>query len=195
MSDTNPNTPPPVDEFRASIRTALGLAADADDSAITTALGNVTKERDEHKARADTVVIERNAERLDSALTAAFNTQSSIDKRNLPDFMALARPLFHIDEKGRVVTKGGETGEPTGLSPADWTASRLRSLRGWWYPLSQGGGAKSLGIPHDSLGDTSAFDPRSPGFSVTRQMQQEVERGARWADAARAKHRGHGGPR
>lgn len=194
MSDTNPNTPPPVDEFRASIRTALGLPADADDAAITGAIAGVTKERDEHKSTLDTERSARAAERIESSIVNAFD-RAQVDKRNLPDALALMRPLFTVDDRGRVVSKGGDTGEPAGLSPSDWVASRLPSLRSHWYPLSTGAGAKGGGFHLSSLGDTSAFDPRSPNFSVTRQYQLEVERGTRWADAARDRHRGHGGGR
>lgn len=202
MTTPNPNTPPvsdsatpPVDEvaklreFRASIVKGFGLPDDADDAAVLSSLGNVTKERDEHKARADTVVAERNAERLESSIRNAFD-RSPLDKRNLPDALALMKPLFHLDDKGRVVTKGGETGEPAGLTPDEFVASRLGSHRPHWMPVSVGGGAKGGGIHHSSLGDTSAFDPRSPNYSVTRQFQLEVERGTTWADAARRKHGG-----
>lgn len=194
MSDTNPNTPHPVDEFRASIRMALGLSADADDAAISGAIAGVTKERDEHKSALESERSARATERIDSSIRNAFD-RTGLDKRNLPDAMALMKPLFHLDEKGRVATKGGDTGEPSGLSPEDWCASRLKSLRSHWYPTSVGARATGGGFSLSSLGDTSAFDPRSPNFSVTRQYQLEVERGSRWADAARERHRGHGGPR
>lgn len=184
MSDTNPNTPPPVDEFRASIRSTLGLAADADDSAITGAIAGVAKQRDEHKALLDTERSARADERIQSEVHNAFD-RTGLDKRNLPDALALMKPLFHLDDKGRVVTKGGDTGEPSGLSPEDWVASRLKSLRSHWYPTSVGGGAKGGGIHQSALGDTSAFDPKSPNYNITRQFQLEVERGTRWADAAR----------
>lgn len=194
MSDTNPNTPPPVDEFRASVRTALGLPADADDATISGAIAGVSKERDEHKATIESERSARAAERVDSEIRNAFD-RTQLDKRNLPDALALMRPLFTVDEGGRVVSKGGDTGEPSGLSPSDWVASRLPSLRSHWYPTSVGAGAKGGGFSHNTLGDTSAFDPRSPNYSVTRQFQLEVERGTRWADAARAKYRGQGGGR
>lgn len=195
MSDTNPNANPPADEgaskevdaFRASVRSALTLGDDADDAAILAALTNTAKERDEHRARADKVIAERDTERLDSGIRSALD-RSRMDKRNLPDALTLMRPLFTVDEKGRVVTKGGDSGEPGGLTPDEFVSSRLTSLRGHWFPVSVGGGATGGGPSFDTLGDTSAFDPRSPNFNVTRQFALEAERGTKWADAARRKY-------
>lgn len=116
--------------------------------------------------------------------------RSRMDKRNLPDALTLMRPLFTVDEKGRVITKGGDTGEPAGLSPDEFVSSRLTSLRGHWFPASIGGGATGGGTNFAATGDTSAFDPRSPNYSITRQFQLEAERGTKWADAARRKYGG-----
>lgn len=142
--------------FAGSVRKALALGDDADDAAILAALGNTTKERDEHKARADAVAAERAAERIDAAISAALS-KSGMIQANTPDAMNLMRPLFTLDDKGRVVTKGGDTGEAPGMDPAQFVAGRLGTLRGHWFPVSVSGGARGGGYTPPSGPDASCF--------------------------------------
>lgn len=173
MSDKAPNqndAPPSVgnanvDEFRASIRKALSLGDDADDAAVLSALGTVAAQREEAVAEVAKIKGERDAERIDAAISAALG-KSTMIPANAPDALNLMRPLFHVDDKGRVVTKGGDTGEVPDIDPAQFAASRLGSLRPHWFPASTGAGAKGGGIVPSAGVDVSAFK----GGTLTDQM-------------------------
>lgn len=192
-------------QYLAPIRTALGLGEDANLDTITASLGTrlgdadkivadrtaaLTAERDAAIADAAKVKADRAAERVDSAISGAL-AKSNMIQANAPDAMNLLRGLFHVDDKGRVVTKGGDTGEPAGVTPEQFVAARLGAIRSHWFPGNVSGGARSSGNFTGGLaGDTSCFDPRSPNYNITRQYQLEVTHGSAWADAARKRYGG-----
>ncbi len=201
MSDT-PTPNPELERLTAfvgTVRTALGLTEDADADAITVALtarlGDAEKivtdrtsalaaERDEAVAKATKMETERNAERIEAALTAAFE-KSGVSPDFKPDYMLLARPLFGVKD-GQVVTTG-DGGEPPGMDPAQWCVARYRSLRPAHHPLSVGGGARgggaiSTGLPSGS----ECFDPKRP--NLTSQLQYEARYGAEAARQAAARY-------
>ncbi len=193
--------------FRRTIAERIGLSPDASADEVTNHLGtrltdvdgqvtaktaSIVAERDAAIADAAKVKTDRAVERVDSAISAAL-AKSTMIQANTPDAMNLLRGLFHVDDKGRVVTKGADTGEPAGVTPEQFVAARLGALRGHWFPGNVSGGARSSGNFTGGLaGDTSCFDPRSPNYNITRQYQLEVTHGSAWADAARAKYRGGG---
>jgi hypothetical protein len=164
------DTPP---DLLAQFAKALGMdEATATPDAVLATLGTrlgdaakVTTERDEAVAEVEKIRGERDAERIDAAISAALG-KSTMIPANAPDALNLMRPLFHVDDKGRVVTKGGDTGEVPGIDPAQFAASRLGSLRPHWFPASAGAGAKGGGIVPSAGVDVSAFK----GGTLTDQM-------------------------
>lgn len=192
--------------FRRTIAERIGLSPDASVDEVATHLGGrlddidgqvtaktatLTAERDAARADADKIKADRAAERVDSAISAAL-AKSAMIQANTPDAMNLLRPLFHVDDKGNVTTRGGDTGEPAGVTPEQFVAARLGALRSHWFPGSVSGGARGGGAGTNPLGDTSMFDPRSPKFSVTKQFAYEHQFGAAAADAARRRYSGGG---
>lgn len=200
MSDTNPNTPTVEEltaqvaalrEFRAGIAKGFGLGDDADDTAILSAVGTAAKERDDSRAEVVKMKGERNAEKIDTALRDAFE-KSGAGRENAEDFFMLARPLFTVDEKGRVVTRSDAENTPPGIDPAAWVVAELQAKRSHWFPPSVGGGARGGGIPPNRV-DDSMFDPRSANYNYTAQLAAEAKYGPEFADKARARYRGRGG--
>jgi hypothetical protein len=199
MSDTNPNTPT-VDELSArlaAIRTGmakgLGLAEDATDEALLARAAEVAKERDDSRAEVATLKSAADSGKVDAALRDAF-AKSGADPRNAEDFLSLARPLFGVDAKtGAVATKADAPNTVPGASAEAWIVAELRAKRPHWWALSTGGGARGAGLTSHGGGDDSCFDPRSPNYNFTRQLEAEAKHGPAFADKARAKYRGRGG--
>ena len=146
-------------EMLDPLRNTLGLGDDADLEAVTSTLsarlGNadariaeqtetLTAERDEARAEAEKVRAERNVERVEAAIIAALGKSAMIEA-NHEDAMALLTPLFGVGDDGRVVSLGGESGEPGGLTPDQFVAARLGALRPHWFAQSVGGGTRSPG--------------------------------------------------
>ncbi|MCC6678885.1 MAG: hypothetical protein IT436_17300 [Phycisphaerales bacterium] len=167
-------------------RAKVGLSA-ADDEAVEkivaarlapakaesdAALSAATTERDKAVAERDAIRAERAAEKVEGAIGAALGA-SALIKDNAPDATAMMRGLFHLDSAGAVVTKGGDTGEAAGMTPAQFVASRLTALRGHWFPKSVGGGASGGSGRGGPSGDVSVFDPASPRYSITGQALYE----------------------
>lgn len=202
MSDTNPNTPTVEElsaqvaalrEFRASIAKGFGLGDDAEDAAILSRITDTTKERDESRAEAAKLKGEREAERIDAALRDAF-AKSGADPRNAEDFLSLARPLFGVDAKtGAVVTKADAANTIPGASAEAWIVAELHAKRPHWWPTSIGAGARGAGFAANRAADDSCFNPASPAYSFTKQLELEARHGPEFADKARAKYRGRGG--
>lgn len=180
------------------IRQALGLGDDAGTDAILAALTSrtpdaealvtqrtaaLTKERDTAVAAADAIKTERNAEKIDAALNAAFD-KSGAKPEHRPDFLLLAKALFTVDAKGRVVTRDDAADTLPGVEPAAWIVGQLRASRPHYWPTSTGGGASGGGAHGAPLGDTSCFDPRSPRFNMSDQMRYERKWGREAADRA-----------
>lgn len=168
------DTPP---ELLAQFASALGIDAatatpDAVLAMLNTRLGDATKittERDAAVSEVAKIKNERDAERIDAAISAALGKSPMIQANTL-DAMNLMRPLFTVDDRGRVVTKGSDTGEAPGMDAAQFVAGRLGTLRSHWFAPSQGGGAKGGGIaPADherALGSEilmMGVDPRAIG--------------------------------
>lgn len=156
------DTPP---ELLAQFASALGIdAATATPDAVLATLNTRLGEHNAAVSEVTKIKGERNAERIDSAISAALG-KSPMIQANTPDAMNLMRPLFAVDDKGRVVTKGGDTGEASGMDPSQFVAGRLGTLRSHWFAPSQGGGAKGGGIASAGA-DVSCFRTGN----VTEQM-------------------------
>jgi hypothetical protein len=188
-------------QMLAPFRTALGLGDDADAAAVLSTLGTrlgetetvvaertaaLSAERDAATTRAAEIETRWNAERIDSALSAAWERSAAIPD-NRADYLALARPLFTVDAAtGAVVTKADTANTVPGASPEQWILGQLQALRPHWWARSVGGNSRGGGVEVDRGGGVACFDPRSPQFSVTRQFAYEATHGAAAADRARA---------
>jgi hypothetical protein len=170
VSDTNPNPTElqaQLDRLTAlagGVRKALALGDDADDAAILAALGNTTKERDEAKARADTIAAERNTERMDAEIRHALG-KAGISAQNTDDAALILRGVLEVTDKG-VVTKAAPNVVP-GQTPEQFIAGQLRTLRPHYWPLSIGAGAKGAGHAPHAGADVSCF---REGGTLTAQM-------------------------
>lgn|GEM_PF-2525885 len=111
------------------------------------------------------------------------------------DFLLLARGLFEVDEKGGVRTRKDAPNTLPGIDPAAWIVAELHSKRPFWFPTSQGGGARGAGFIPSAGADDSCFNPNSPSYSFTQQLTLEAKYGPEFADKARARYRGRGGAR
>lgn len=147
MADSAPNetATPPVDEFRAGVRKALALADDADDTAVLSALGTVTTQRDEAVANAEKITTERNAEKIDAAVALALG-KSGIIAQNADDAAAIIKAALEVNKDGRVVTKTAPNVVP-GQTPEQFIAGQLKTMRPHYWPLSAGGGVTGGGVP------------------------------------------------
>lgn len=90
-----------------------------------------------------------------------------------PHVRNLLRPLFHVDDKGNVTTRGGDSGEAPGADPAQFIASRLGSLRPHWFPASVGSGVTGGGFTPSSV----SVDCFKPGGTLTAQMSLVAQLG------------------
>lgn len=205
MSDTpnpNPPAPPTTDELtaklatlRATLAKSLGLGEDANEAAILARVTEATKERDEARAKAADVESRWASEKVDSALRSAFE-KSGAKPEHAEDALTLARGLFTVDEKGRVVTRKDATNTVPGVDALAWMHGELKTKRPHYWNVSAGGGAgvTGAGLPvNHGGGDDSCFDPMSKNFNFTRQLAAEGKYGSDFADRARAKYRGRGG--
>lgn len=170
--------------FRATVAKALGLPEDTAPDAVLARLGEsdterivtdrtaaLAKERDDFKARAEKVESDWNSQRIEAALTAAFD-KSGARPENREDYLSIARSLFTVDEAGQVKTRTDAPNTVPGVDPSTWIVAELRTKRPHWWPLSQGGNARgSRGEPNPNglPGDPSVFDKSSRSFSVTGQ--------------------------
>lgn len=94
------------------------------------------------------------------------------------DFLILARPLFGVDEKGRVATKSDAPDTLPGIDPAAWIVAELQSKRPHYWPLSLGAGAKGAGHWPHAGADASCF---REGGTLTAQMALVARVGERAA--------------
>lgn len=190
-------------EWCASLYKARGLPEDATPEAFVASLGDeearvaertkaIQEERDAAMQRAEQVADEWNAFRIDRALSESFS-KSGMNAENMEDALALARPLFTVDEAGNVRTKPDAPNTVPGQSVESWAFGELRAKRPHWFPVSVGGGAKTPRAALVSSVDDSCFNPRSPRHNFTAQLAFEKAHGAKAADDARAKYRHLGG--
>lgn len=224
MSDTNPNhkitpterrelkeafaafqaDPSKSGEFVDALRESLGLPEGTEGKDVLLALPRseaekviqreLEKERDDARAELAKVKAERDADKVDSTLRAAFE-KSGAGREHLEDFLLLARGLFEVDEKGGVRTRKDAPNTVAGQSADAWIVAELRAKRSHWFPTSVGGGARGAGMTGHRGADDSMFDPASKSYSFTKQLEAEARYGAEFADKARAKYRGRGGTR
>lgn len=151
-------------EILAQFASALGVdAASATPEAVLAALNTrlgdaakVTTERDAVVAEVAKIKADANAAKVDAAITTALG-KSGMIQANTPDAMNLLRPLFHVDDKGNVTTRGGDTGEAPGADPSQFIVARLGSLRPHWFEKSVGGGAKGGGYSAHTGPDVACF--------------------------------------
>lgn len=169
MSDTNPNTNPDLDRLTAfvgTVRTALGLAEDADEAAITSALGTRLGDAAAAVERAKAIELERANEKVDAALRSAL-TAGGILPEFMEDAMLRAKAVgFVLNDKGEVVTKPDAKDTIPNTSPAAWVQSELKAKAPRFWPTSVGAGAKGAGFAAHSGPDLSCFK----GGTMTDQM-------------------------
>lgn len=177
-------------ELLGPIRKALQLADTASLDEITKALGDInghitakttdiTAERDAAVAKATKIEGERNAERIEAAIQAGLSKSGMIEQ-HYEDAASIIRGVVEVNKDGKVTTKAA-LNIVAGQS-VDQFMWQLRSMRGFYWPMSIGGGSKGNTKPLDSHGDGSMFDPKSANYSLTRQFAAEAVHGKAWAD-------------
>lgn len=186
--------------FRADVARVTGLGEDAPieqigerltqtDKLIQEKTSALSTERDEAIKRADTLLSERKAERVEAVVDQAVR-RSGIKAECMDDAKMHLRNALEVNDKGEVVTKA-----TPGIVPgqtADWfVVSQLRSTRSGYWPLSVGGNARgSSGNGAGASADTACFDPNSPKFNMTAQGAYLRQHGRDAFDRARARYGG-----
>lgn len=175
MSDTNPNTSeanqtPDLDRLTAfvgEVRKALALGDDADEAAITSALGTRLGDAAAAVERAKAIEMERANEKVDAALRSAL-TAGGILPEFMEDAMLRAKAVgFVLNDKGEVVTKPDAKDTIPNTSPAAWVQSELKAKAPRFWPTSIGAGAKGAGFAAHGGIDVTPF---RPGGSLTDAM-------------------------
>lgn len=189
--------------YLAPFREALLLGEDADLATITTTLASrlgdadtivqtrtaeITAERDAATTELEALRAERKTERIESAINTALS-RSGMNPEHHADAASIIRGAVEVNDKGQVVTKAAD-GVVSGQTPEQFIASQLRSQRAHYWPHSKGAGARAGSEVSGSTVDASAFDPRSPNFSITRQFALEAKHGKQWADAQLKRFKG-----
>lgn len=169
MSDTNPNTTPDLERLTAfvgEVRKALNLGDDADEAAITSALGTRLGDAAAAMERAKTIEQTWANEKVDAALRSAL-TAGGILPEFMEDAMLRAKAVgFILTDKGEVVTKPDAKDTIPNTSPAAWVQGELKAKAPRFWPLSQGAGANGAGFAAHSGPDLSCFK----GGTMTDQM-------------------------
>lgn len=185
--------------FRADIGKATGLGEDAPLEAIAARLTDTDKliqekttaiqtERDEAVKRAETLLSERKAEKLEAAIDAGLR-RSGVKPECLEDARTILRGALEVNEKGEVVTKTAPNVIP-GQSVEFFTVSQLRQMRPHYWPTSVGGGARGASGRADIAGDISCFDPKHANYNLTAQGAYLRTHGREAFDRARARFGG-----
>lgn len=168
MSDT-PTPNPELDRLTAfvgEVRKTLGLADDADEAAITAALGTRLGDAAAAVERAKTIEQTWANEKVDAALRSAL-TAAGILPEFMEDAMLRAKAVgFVLNDKGEVVTKPDAKDTIPNTSPAAWVQSELKAKAPRFWPTSVGAGAKGAGFAAHSGPDLSCFK----GGTMTDQM-------------------------
>lgn len=184
-------------QFRASIAKPLGLAEDVADDALIARAGDVervigertaglTKERDDARAKATAAESRWASDRIDRALSDAF-AESGMKGENLEDALAIARPLFAVNERGEVLTKADAPNTVPNVGAQAWAFGELRGKRPHWFPPSLGGGARGGRSPHAAPADDRCFKPGAT-WNVTAQMRYADTHGDGAAASAARRH-------
>lgn len=157
-------------QYLAPIRTALGLGEDANLDTITATLGtrlgdadkivadrtaSLTAERDAAVAERDKISGERNAEKIDAAISAALS-KSGIIAQNTEDATLILRGVLEVNKDGRVVTKAAPNVVP-GQSAEQFVMGQLKTMRTHYWPGNTSGGARGGSHSAPSGLDVSAF--------------------------------------
>jgi hypothetical protein len=178
VSDT-PAPNPDLDRLSAfvgEVRKALALGDDADEAAITAALGTRLGDAAAAVERAKAIELERANEKVDAALRSAL-TAGGILPEFMEDAMLRAKAVgFILNDKGEVVTKPDAKDTIPNTSPAAWVQGELKAKAPRFWPLSQGGGLKSVGYSAHHGPDLSCF---KPGGTLTDQMSMVARVGER----------------
>ncbi len=186
--------------FRADVARVTGLGEDAPIEQIGERLTQTDKliqkkttalqtERDEAVKRAESLLSERKAEKLEAAIDAGLR-RSGVKPECLEDARAILRGALEVNEKGEVVTKTAPNVIP-GQSVEFFTVSQLRQMRPHYWPTSVGGGARGSGGRADGgAGDTSCFDPKHANYNLTAQGAYLRQHGQAAFDRARARYGG-----
>lgn len=135
--------------FRADIGKATGLGEDAPLEAIAARLTDTDKliqekttaiqtERDEAVKRAESMLAERKAEKLEAAIDAGLR-RSGVKPECLEDARTILRGALEVNEKGEVVTKTAPNVVP-GQSVEFFTVSQLRQMRPHYCRQASGAG-------------------------------------------------------
>lgn len=186
MSGTTPELDR-LTQFVGTVRKALALGDDADEAAITAALGTRLGDANAAIERAKTIEQTWASEKTDAALLAAFD-KSGARPEHKDDFLLLARGVFTLKD-GKVITREGAANTVPGMDPAQWIQAQLKTVRGFWWPGSQGGGARGGGIGTNPNGNTDCFKP-GPTFSITGQLAYIASHGEAAAQRAAAQYGG-----
>jgi hypothetical protein len=187
-------------ERRTVYARTLGLAENVNDEDIVAhlsgtdhakAVASIQAERDELRAKVTKIEQERDAQHVESAISAALS-KSGMIPANHEDAANLIRSMLTVKE-GKVVTKDGVPNVIPGMDPTQLFHATVKTLRPHWWPSSVGGGAvgsRGNANPNALPGDASCFDPRSPNFNVTKQGQYHRAYGPEVAARARAQYGG-----
>lgn len=177
MSDT-PTPNPELDRLTAfvgEVRKALALSDDADETAITAALGTRLGDAAAALERAKAIEMERANEKVDAALRSAL-TAGGILPEFMEDAMLRAKAVgFVLNDKGEVVTKPDAKDTIPNTSPAAWVQGELKAKAPRFWPTSVGGGAKGAAFTALSGPDLSCFK----GGTMTDQMSMVARAGER----------------
>lgn len=187
--------------FRADVARVTGLGEDAPieqigerltqtDKLIQEKTSALSTERDEAIKRADTLLSERKAERVEAAIDASLR-RAGIKPECAEDARAILRGAVEVDDKsGEVRTKTAPNVVP-GQNVDQFIVGQLRTMRPHYWPASVGGGAKgSSGGGADSSANTDCFNPDSPRYSLTEMGRYLRTHGQTAFDRARARYGG-----
>lgn len=168
MSDTNPNADlERLTAFVGEVRKTLGLAEDADEAAITSALGTRLGDAAAAVERAKTIEQTWANEKVDAALRSAL-TAGGILPEFMEDAMLRAKAVgFVLNDKGEVVTKPDAKDTIPNTSPAAWVQGELKAKAPRFWPTSVGAGAKGAGFAAHTGASMECF---RPGGTLTDQM-------------------------
>jgi hypothetical protein len=152
-------------------------------------VASIHAERDELRAKVTKIEQERDAQTVESAISAALSKSGMI-----PDFHQdaanLMRSVFTVKD-GKVVTKDGVPNVFPNMDCAQYVQSTLKTTAARFWPKSTGGGAvgsRGVSDPNGLPAGSECFDPRSPAFNVTQQGRMVRQYGPGIVAIAQAKY-------
>ncbi len=185
-------------ERRTVYARTLGLAENVSDDDIVAhlsgtdhakAVASIQAERDELRTKVTKIEQERDAQTVESAISAALS-KSGMIPANHEDAANLMRPMLSVKD-GKVVTKDGLSNVLPGMDPTQFVHATLKTIRGHWFPASVGGGAvgsRGTSNPNGLPPGAECFDRRHSSFSLTEQGKWARRWGADNLARAQAKY-------